>query len=308
MALLTGSVLVLTPLPAVQGAEVSKVQKELDATAAEYSRLETQLAETDARRRKLEADLKVADRVIAEKAAAMQLRAGAIYKKGGVSAYMTDLLMSADPNVFFRRLHFMEILGKGDTELVDGLRVTQSRADEMMAELAATRNAQAKLVAAQKDKKAELEAKLKGVRSAAKVSKIRSFSAFTLPIGGAQAFTNSWGARRSGGRRHKGTDVMGSCGAPVVAVTDGVMGNLTSGGNAGIAAYLRAGNGDVFAYMHLRSYAPGIRPGARVSVGQKIGVNGNTGNARGGPCHVHFEWHKGGGSAVNPYPLLNSAR
>ena len=139
MALLTGSVLVLTPLPAVQGAEVSKVQKELDATAAEYSRLETQLAETDARRRKLEADLKVADRVIAEKAAAMQLRAGAIYKKGGVSAYMTDLLMSADPNVFFRRLHFMEILGKGDTELVDGLRVTQSRADEMMAELAATR-------------------------------------------------------------------------------------------------------------------------------------------------------------------------
>ena len=65
---------------------------------------------------------------------------------------------------------------------------------------------------------------------------------------------------------------MGSCGAPVVAVTDGVMGNLTSGGNAGIAAYLRAGN-DVFAYMHLRSYAPGLS-GARVSVGQKIGVNG----------------------------------
>lgn len=308
VALLTGTLLLTTPLPAAHGVEVSKVQAELDATAAEYSRLETQLAQIDDKRAKLEADLKAADKVIAEKGALVQLRAGAIYKKGGVSAYLTDLLMATDPNVFFRRLHFMEILGKGDTELVDGLRVTQSRADDMMADLAAAREAQAKLVRAQRDKRVELEAKLKGARSAAKVSKIRSFPAFTLPIGGPQAFTNSWGAPRSGGRRHKGTDVMGSCGAPVVAVTDGVITSLRSGGNAGTSAYLRAGNGDVFVYMHLRGYASGIRSGSRVTTGQKIGANGNTGNARGGPCHVHFEWHKGGGSAVNPYPLLNSAR
>jgi murein DD-endopeptidase MepM/ murein hydrolase activator NlpD len=94
----------------------------------------------------------------------------------------------------------------------------------------------------------------------------------------------------------------------VVAVTDGTVFNLHAGGNGGIMAYLRAGNGDVFFYSHLRGYASGIRNGSRVTVGQKIGMNGNTGNARGGPCHVHFEWHKGGGRAVNPYPLLNSAR
>jgi murein DD-endopeptidase MepM/ murein hydrolase activator NlpD len=298
------SLFLVTPVPAAQGADVSKVQKELDAAAIEYGRLETQLAETEAKRRKLESDLKQADKIIAEKAVQVQLRAGAIYKKGGVSSYLQDLLMAPDPNIFFRRLHFMEILGKGDTELVDGLRVTQSRADEMIADLAATRERQAKLVAAQKDKKAELAAKLSGARVAAKVSKIRSFAAFTLPIGGPQGFGNSWGARRSGGRRHKGTDVMASCGAPVVAVTDGTIFNLHAGGNGGIMAYLRAGNGDVFFYSHLKGYAPGISNGSRVTVGQKIGINGNTGNARGGPCHVHFEWHKGGGRAVNPFPLL----
>lgn len=306
--LLAGSLMLAMPASPAESADVSKVQKELDAAADEYGRLETQLAQTDAKRRKLEADLKDADKTIAQKAALMQVRAGAIYKTGGVSSYLSDLLMSPDPNIFIRRLHFIEILGEGDTELVDELRVTQSRADEMMADLAATRAAQARVVARQKDKKIELEAKLKGARSAAKVSKIRQFSAFTLPVGGPQGFANTWGARRSGGRRHKGTDVMASCGAPVVAVADGVITNLHSGGNGGIMAYLRASNGDVFFYAHLRGYAPGIHNGSRVTVGQKIGLNGNTGNARGGPCHVHFEWHRGGGGPVNPYPLLNSAR
>jgi murein DD-endopeptidase MepM/ murein hydrolase activator NlpD len=306
--LLAGSLLASTPAGPAQGAEVSKVQKQLDAAAAEYGRLETELAETDAKRRKLEADLKIADKTIDQKARLMQVRAGVIYKKGGFTSYFSDLLTAPDPNIFFRRLHFMEILGRGDAELVDSLKITQSRADDLRADLDATRKSQAEVVARQRDKKAELEAKLRGARSAAKVSKIRQFPAFTLPIGGAQAFANTWGARRSGGRRHKGTDVMASCGAPVVAVTDGVMMNLHAGGNGGIMAYLRASNGDVFFYAHLRSYAPGIGNGSRVSVGQKIGVNGNTGNARGGPCHVHFEWHRGGGGPVNPYPLLNAAR
>jgi murein DD-endopeptidase MepM/ murein hydrolase activator NlpD len=101
---------------------------------------------------------------------------------------------------------------------------------------------------------------------------------------------------------------MAPCGAPVVAVTDGVVSRLDSGGAGGTMAYLRAGNGDQFFYAHLQGYAAGVSQGKRVAAGEVIAYNGKSGNARGGPCHVHFEWHPGGSRPANPYPLLAGAR
>lgn len=301
-------VLTIAPVPGAGAADVSSVQSELDEAAAEYSRLETELGETVDRKERVEAELAQAQDVIAERGDQMQMRAGRIYKTGGVSTFLSNLLLSEDPSTFFRRMYFMEVLGRSDRRLVGTLQVMQSRSDELLADLDETIERQERLVEQQRDKRRQLEARLKGARGAARVSRIRSFSAFSIPIDGPTAFANTWGAPRSGGRRHQGTDVMASCGAPVVAVTDGVITRLHSGGNGGIMAYLRAGNGDVFFYAHLRSYAPGISTGSRVSAGQRIGDNGNTGNARGGPCHVHFEWHPGGGRPRNPYPLLAAAR
>lgn len=125
-------------------------------------------------------------------------------------------------------------------------------------------------------------------------------SSGTCPVPSAR-FTDTWGAPRSGGRSHKGTDMMASRGAPVYAVASGVV-RTRSGGAGGIALYLQATNGDVFYYAH--NSANVVGNGERVQAGQLIARVGNSGNASGGVNHVHFERAPGGGSAVNPYRFL----
>lgn len=124
----------------------------------------------------------------------------------------------------------------------------------------------------------------------------------------ATSFTNDWGNPRSGGRTHKGTDVFAPMGQNVYAVADGTI-LLTNGGLGGIGVWLTADYGVAFYYAHLSGYASGISSGMRVSKGELIAFNGNTGNARGGSPHVHFQLRPGGRSGVdvNPFPTLARA-
>jgi peptidoglycan LD-endopeptidase LytH len=123
------------------------------------------------------------------------------------------------------------------------------------------------------------------------------------PLDQPRHFTDTWGAPRSGGRAHRGTDILGPYGIPVRAITSGTWSIQRPGPSAGLWGILRGDDGNQYWYMHLQSHTVGN--GARVSAGQQVGTNGDTGNARGTP-HVHFELHPGGGSAINPYPLLKS--
>ncbi len=125
-------------------------------------------------------------------------------------------------------------------------------------------------------------------------------SSGTCPVPSAR-FTDTWGAPRSGGRSHQGTDLMASAGAPVYAVAGGVV-RTSSGGAGGIALYLQATNGTVFYYAHNSSNV--ARSGERVQAGQLIARVGSSGNASGSAPHVHFEMQPGGGRSVNPYRFL----
>jgi murein DD-endopeptidase MepM/ murein hydrolase activator NlpD len=115
------------------------------------------------------------------------------------------------------------------------------------------------------------------------------------------SYIDSWGAARSGGRSHQGTDVMAPFGARVFAFVNGVVSRESTSTNGGIQLYLQGDNGIEYFYAHLSRYA--VSTGTRVRAGQLVAYNGQTGNARYTAPHTHFEVHIGG-SPVNPYPHL----
>ena len=125
----------------------------------------------------------------------------------------------------------------------------------------------------------------------------------TCPVAGAVSFTDSWGDPRSGGRSHKGVDMIAARGTPIVAIYSGRVYRLSNSSLGGLSVYFYSDAGDLYYYAHLDSFGD-ISPGQSVPVGYVLGYNGSSGNAPDYLPHLHFEYHPGGGSAVNPYPLV----
>jgi peptidoglycan LD-endopeptidase LytH len=134
-------------------------------------------------------------------------------------------------------------------------------------------------------------------------------------------FGNDWGDARSGGRRHKGTDVFGAKHSAVVAVADGFVTTIGESDRAGYYVRIEHQDGWESWYMHLNNdtldtddgaggpdvaFAPGLEEGMFVAAGTVIGYVGDSGNAEGSSSHTHFELHDGT-RAVNPYPYLDDA-
>ncbi|MGH2787324.1 MAG: murein hydrolase activator EnvC family protein [Actinomycetota bacterium] len=123
----------------------------------------------------------------------------------------------------------------------------------------------------------------------------------TCPVAAPHSFIDSWGFPRSGGRTHEGTDVMADMGMPLVAITDGAITYSGVGSLAGNYLVLTGDDGHEYYYMH---NTENLVTSGRVEVGEQIATLGDTGNAKGGAPHLHFEYHPDGGGPINPYPLL----
>ena len=126
-----------------------------------------------------------------------------------------------------------------------------------------------------------------------------------FPVAGKHTYFNDFGAPRSQGT-HQGNDVMAARGVPVRAVAPGVIKRMTrvETGLGGIWIWLQDTRGHEYYYAHLTSITAGLEAGSAVTLGQVIGAVGNTGDARYGATHLHFEIHPGGGGAINPYTDL----
>jgi murein DD-endopeptidase MepM/ murein hydrolase activator NlpD len=117
------------------------------------------------------------------------------------------------------------------------------------------------------------------------------------PVQAEGYFSNNFGPR-SGGHFHEGVDMYADFGSPVVAPFDGkAVAARNDRGGLTVKVFGRDGyvyNAQLIAYGKLGD----------VKAGTVIGYVGNTGAARGGPPHNHFEWHPRNGRPVDPFPYL----
>lgn len=120
------------------------------------------------------------------------------------------------------------------------------------------------------------------------------------------------------------TDIFAPAGSAFVAVTDGVIEEVSyqdtwSSQNdhlcnrGGLSVSLVGDDGVRYYGSHLQAIAEGIAPGVRVQAGQVLGYVGNSGNARGITPHLHFGISRPTGPGdcgvrrgeVPPYHYLN---
>ena len=122
------------------------------------------------------------------------------------------------------------------------------------------------------------------------------FDGYIWPARG--TLTSGYGWRW--GRMHRGVDVAGPVGTPIVAAGAGVVerAGWNSGGYGNLVE-IRHADGSLTRYAHNNSISVSV--GQSVRQGQQIAEMGSTGYSTG--PHLHFEIHTGAG-AVNPMAYL----
>ena len=310
--------------------EAAAAQAELDRVAASWQEAEARLAVAQDAAAAARARIAELEGRLANVQVRLNERAAALYMSGGDPTVMA-LITSGSVEDVADRLQFADAVAQRDADLATAVSVqAQELAWERERLAAAVSDGQAAVAQLQTQSDA-IRAKVTDLQS--RVSALHEQLAaeqaaattpptggdtsggptggsppitgsgwlLTCPVNGPTSFTDSFGDPRPGGRSHEGIDLIAAFGTPVVAVHSGTV-HRTSSSTGGYGTVIfHDGTADWTFYTHFSSYA-GPSDGSHVSAGEAIGLVGATGDTT--VNHLHFEYHPGGGAAVDPYAAL----
>ncbi len=295
--------------------DIERIAEAFAQTDAQQDRTEQQISQTQAEIDKVKADRSALQNKLKD-------RVRTAYRMKGVG-FFQFLLQAESFRDFNLRLMSLQRQTLADEDLILQLRKKGHELDlkenELDAQNAVLKDrvsayeAQARNATITLGQANQLVRNLQGQLSREQIARLFSISRSTggriislgaCPVDPPNIVTNSWGASRGGGtRRHQGNDIMADHGTPIRAVNSGTVTRTGSGGLGGLSVYLWDGSTEYY-YAHLARIS--VSSGQKVSAGALLGTNGDTGNASGGPPHLHFEIHPGGGGAIDPYPSLSA--
>ncbi len=294
------------------------LQNDLDAAAARYEQRWAAVEEATHELERLERrGVELADEV-RELDVRLADRARNLFKHGASSTFEL-LLGEGGPEAAIERAGLAAVVQRRDTALFDEARASRLALGQTIALAEVRREALEALEAEAEEAREALASQLDAAQQ--RVRGLETLAARQRLIQNARqsgiyscvmdrrvvSFRDTWGAPRSGGRRHQGTDVMAPFNVPVYAFTSGVIVRRSLSRLGGIGLHLRGDDGATYYYAHLNGYTSTAVAGRRVVAGEHIGFNGYTGNAVRSAPPVHFERRPAGGAPHNPYPYLVAA-
>jgi murein DD-endopeptidase MepM/ murein hydrolase activator NlpD len=288
-------------------ADSQRLAEEYNAALNEYEGIRFEVEQNREQLEKAQRDYKRARTILHD-------RLRSIYKMGEVNS-LEVMLDSTSLDDFLTRYDFFSYIGNRDMEVFNEVKLLREEISSRQRALEEQEARQRQVVASVNAKRYAMEASLEdqqrfldGINQEIKDLLAEMgwggsvpTGSFTFPVNGPHTFTNDWHAPRRG-HLHQGNDIFASAGTPCVACVSGTV-HHGEGKNAGLYVRLVGDDGNVYYYMHLQRFAAT----GHVPAGTVIGTVGDTGNAVGGPPHLHFEIHPGGGPAINPYPILVAA-
>jgi peptidoglycan LD-endopeptidase LytH len=324
------------------------LQSQLNALAEQISQVQSQMARTRGKMQVLQVRIAKIQARADTQQGVLDTRARIAYEQGPVSSLVMVLgsTSMADLN---DRIELINAAANSDEQVIAALLLTKSQLLQQQAQLQALQMDLRRKQKGLSDSSKKLESRLAQQQSVLstlerdKATAERLVSQLSLklqrelasqiggsggggisgvfqvcPVDPPRAYSDDFGAPRyttDPPHPHAGNDIFAPRGTPIRAPFAGSA-VVASGGLGGKAVVVYGALGYVY-NAHLSGYGSI----GSVSAGTVIGYVGNTGDARGGSYHDHFEWHPAVmpahpwrspsgytrvGTGIDPYPYLNS--